>query len=131
MTDRVDINRLLGEMRNIKMQTQAFQKPQGLSVGDMAPNRALNGLQVNPTGQVNPANKVPSFGDLMTQAINNVNEAQQKSSSMADSYEKGVAGIDITDVMIASQKATVSFQAMVQVRNKLVDAYKDVMNMPI
>lgn len=125
MTDRVDINRLLGDMRSMKMQTQAFQRPQGLAVGDMAPNRALSGLQVE------PANKMPSFGDLMTKALNNVNDVQQKSSSMADAYEKGVAGVDITDVMIASQKASVSFQAMVQVRNKLVDAYKDVMNMPI
>ncbi|MES2672678.1 MAG: flagellar hook-basal body complex protein FliE [Pseudomonadota bacterium] len=125
MTDRVDINRLLGDMRSMKMQTQAFQRPQGLAVGDMAPNRALQGLQVE------PANKMPSFGDLMTKALNNVNDVQQKSGSMADAYEKGVAGVDITDVMIASQKASVSFQAMVQVRNKLVDAYKDVMNMPI
>lgn len=123
MTDRVDINRLLGDMRSMKLQTQAFQRPQG--VGDVAPNRALSGLQVE------PANKMPSFGDLMTKAISNVNDVQQKSSSMADAYEKGVAGVDITDVMIASQKASVSFQAMVQVRNKLVDAYKDVMNMPI
>lgn len=129
MTDRVDINRLLGDMRNLKMQTQAFQRPQGL--GELAPNRALSGLQVNPSAQVNSTNKVPSFGDMMTKAINNVNEVQQKSSSMANDYERGVAGVDITDVMIASQKASVSFQAMVQVRNKLVDAYRDVMNMPI
>ncbi len=67
----------------------------------------------------------------MTQAVNKVNEVQKTSSSMADAYERGVAGVDITDVMIASQKASVSFQAMVQVRNKLVDAYRDVMNMPI
>lgn len=131
MTDRVDINRLLGEMRNIKMQTQAFQRPQGMGIGDVAPNRALTGLQIDPSNQVSPTNKVPSFGDLMTQAINKVNDTQQKSTAMADDYEKGVAGVDITDVMIASQKASVSFQAMVQVRNKLVDAYKDVMNMPI
>ncbi len=124
MTDRVDINRLLGEMRSIKSQTQVFQRPQSVS-GDVAINRGLNNLQVD------TANKVPSFGELMTKAINNVNDVQQKSSAMADAYEKGVAGVDITDVMIASQKASVSFQAMVQVRNKLVDAYKDVMNMPI
>jgi len=123
MTDRVDINRLLGEMRSLKSQTQVFQRP---SInGDVAINRGLNNLQVE------TANKVPSFGDLMTKAINNVNEVQQKSSSMADAYERGVAGVDITDVMIASQKASVSFQAMVQVRNKLVEAYKDVMSMPI
>ena len=124
MVDRVDINRLLGEMRSIKSQTQVFQRPQGVN-GDVAINRGLNNLQVD------TSNKVPSFGELMTKAINNVNEVQQKSSAMATAYEKGVAGVDITDVMIASQKASVSFQAMVQVRNKLVDAYKDVMNMPI
>ena len=124
MTDRVDINRLLGEMRSIKSQTQVFQRPQAVN-GDVGINRGLNNLHVD-TG-----NKVPSFGDLMTKAINNVNEVQKKSSSMADAYEKGVAGVDITDVMIASQKASVSFQAMVQVRNKLVEAYKDVMSMPI
>jgi flagellar hook-basal body complex protein FliE len=125
MTDRVDINRLLGEMRSLKTQTQAFQRPHGIATGDMAVNRTLNNLQVE------TPNKVPSFGDLMTQAINKVNDVQKTSSSMADAYEKGVAGVDITDVMIASQKASVSFQAMVQVRNKLVDAYKDIMNMPI
>ena len=124
MTDRVDINRLLGEMRSIKSQAQVFQRPQGVN-GDVGLNRGLGNLQAD------PANKVPSFGDLMTKAINNVNDVQQKSSSMAEAYEKGVAGVDITDVMIASQKASVSFQAMVQVRNKLVEAYKDVMNMPI
>jgi flagellar hook-basal body complex protein FliE len=124
MTDRVDINRLLGEMRSIKAQTQVFQRPQAVN-GDVGLNRGLSNLQSN------PANKVPSFGDLMSKAINNVNDVQQKSSSMAEAYEKGVAGVDITDVMIASQKASVSFQAMVQVRNKLVEAYKDVMSMPI
>lgn len=123
MTDRVDINRLLGEMRTLKSQTQVFQRPQ--INGDMGVNRGLNNLQVD------TQNKVPSFGDMMAKAINNVNDVQQKSSAMADAYEKGVAGVDITDVMIASQKASVSFQAMVQVRNKLVEAYKDVMSMPI
>jgi flagellar hook-basal body complex protein FliE len=129
MIDRVDINRLLGEMRSMKSQTQVFQRPQnmvnGAVNGDVSINRGLNNLQVD------SPNKVPSFGDLMSKAINNVNDVQQKSSSMAEAYEKGVAGVDITDVMIASQKASVSFQAMVQVRNKLVEAYKDVMNMPI
>ena len=80
---------------------------------------------------VEGATKAPSFGDLMTQAVNKVNEVQKSSISMADAYERGVAGVDITDVIIPSQKASVSFQAMVQVRNKLVDAYRDVMNMPI
>lgn len=124
MVDRVDINRLLGEMRQIKSQTQVFQRNAAVNA-DQKIHSPLTNLTVD------NVNKVPSFGELMTQAIDKVNETQQTSSAMATAYEKGVAGVDITDVMIASQKASVSFQAMVQVRNKLVDAYKDVMNMPI
>ncbi len=124
MTDRVDIGQLLGQMRSMKAQTQAFQRPQGLG-GDLQVNRTLNNLQVE------TPNKVPSFGDLMAKAINNVNDVQKQSGAMAEAYEKGVAGVDITDVMIATQKASVSFQAAVQVRNKLVEAYKDIMNMPV
>lgn len=122
MTDRVDINRLLVEMRSMKAQSQAFQRPQGISNLDVR----------NIPGQaVNPVNKTPGFGEVMSQAINKVNELQKSSSSMATAYERGVEGVDITDVMIASQKSSVAFQATVQVRNKVVEAYRDVMNMPI
>lgn len=125
MTDRVDINRLLLEMRSMKSQTQAFQRPQGLAPTDVADVRRLG--SVGPDG----VNKVPGFGEVMSQAIHKVNDVQKTSAAMATAYERGVPGVDITDVMIASQKASVSFQAMVQVRNKLVEAYRDVMNMPI
>ena len=125
MTDRVDINRLLVEMRAMKSQTQAFQRPAGLAPRDVG--------EVNKTGPltVDGGNKIPSFGEVMSQAVNKVNDVQKASGAMATAYERGVEGVDITDVMIASQKASVSFQAMVQVRNKLVDAYRDIMNMPI
>ncbi len=125
MTDRVDINRLLVEMRSMKAQTQAFQRPQGL-----APNDVNELRRAGPVG-VDGVSKTPGFGEVMSQAINKVNDVQKTSSAMATAYEQGVPGVDITDVMIASQKASVSFQAMVQVRNKLVEAYRDVMNMPI
>lgn len=124
MTDRVDISRLLGDMRAMKAQAQVFQRPQAIS-------DTPNGMRNLGALPVDGATKVPSFGDLMTQAVNKVNDVQKSSSAMADAYERGVAGVDITDVMIASQKASVSFQAAVQVRNKLIDAYRDVMNMPI
>lgn len=50
---------------------------------------------------------------------------------MSKAYIKGDPNVSISDVMIASQKSSVAFQAATQVRNKLVEAYKDVMNMPI
>ncbi|MCF6283049.1 MAG: flagellar hook-basal body complex protein FliE [Candidatus Polarisedimenticolaceae bacterium] len=71
------------------------------------------------------------FGQMLKNSIENVNELQKNSAAMSRSFELGEDNVDLAQVMIASQKSNISFQAMVQVRNKLVDAYKDVMNMPI
>ena len=120
MTDRVDINRLLTEMRSIKSQTQAFGGMDGVN----------NGLRSGGVNPVEDKNRV-QFGDVFSQAINKVNDIQQESGSMAKAYIRGEPGVDISQVMIASQKSSVAFQAATQVRNKLVEAYKDVMNMPI
>lgn len=119
MTDRVDINRLLMEMNTLKSQTQAFGSLRGLDQKGVTPADAV----ARPNG--------PQFGDLFSQAINKVNDIQQASSATANAYVRGDANVDITDVMIASQKSSVAFQAMTQVRNKVVEAYKDIMNMPI
>ena len=71
------------------------------------------------------------FGDLLKRSIDAVNDTQQKAGALRDAFEKGQENLDLADVMIAVQKSSVSFQAMVEVRNKLVEAYKDVMNMPV
>jgi len=71
------------------------------------------------------------FSALLNQSIGAVNETQQTAGKMAQKFEMGDSDISLAEVMIASQKANVSFEAMVQVRNKLVDAYKEVMNMPM
>ncbi len=71
------------------------------------------------------------FGVMLKQSIDSVNETQQTSGKLSKAFEMGDSDTSLAEVMIASQKASVSFQAMLQVRNKLVDAYKDVMNMPI
>ena len=122
ITDRMDINRVLAEMRSIKAQTQSPQ----LAALDKATESPLS-----PKDGVRSVREPSSFGQLMNQAVNNVNDLQKTSAQLATAYEQGQSGVDITDVMIASQKASVSFQGMVQVRNKLIDAYRDVMNMPV
>ena len=119
MTDRVDVNRLLMEMRAIKAQTQAFSEPGTLASQDV---RGQNSID-NVNG--------PKFSDLMVQAVDKVNEIQQASGATSRAYIQGDPNVDVTDVMIASQKAGIAFDSMVQVRNKLVEAYRDVMNMPI
>ncbi|GGM03093.1 flagellar hook-basal body complex protein FliE [Pseudomonas asuensis] len=112
MVQGVEFNRLMLEMRS--MQTEAMaRKPMASPVG------------------VEAAAGVPSFPDLLGQAVRKVNETQKVSNDMAKAFELGQGGVDLTEVMIASQKASVSFQAMTQVRNKMVQAYQDIMQMPI
>jgi flagellar hook-basal body complex protein FliE len=74
---------------------------------------------------------VAEFGKLLQSAVDKVNETQQQAGKMAESFEKGDSQADLTEVMVALQKAKISFQAMVEVRNKLVVAYQDIMNMQI
>ncbi len=72
----------------------------------------------------------PEFGELMQQAINQVNETQMQASSLTTAFELG-ENIDLSQVMIAVNKSRVSFEALTQVRNKLLSAYQDVMNMSV
>ena len=71
------------------------------------------------------------FAAMLKESIDSVNDTQKASGKLSKSFEMGEPDVSLAEVMIASQKASVSFQAMLQVRNKLVDAYKDVMNMPM
>ena len=71
------------------------------------------------------------FGALLKSAIENVNDIQQQAGKLSDSFEKGDPQTNLTEVMVALQKAKISFQAMLEVRNKLVGAYQDIMNMQI
>ncbi len=71
------------------------------------------------------------FSAMLKQTLGAVNETQQTAGNMTKAFETGDARISLAEVMVATQKASVSFQGMLQVRNKLVEAYKDVMNMPV
>ncbi|MEN8165870.1 MAG: flagellar hook-basal body complex protein FliE [Pseudomonadota bacterium] len=78
-----------------------------------------------------PESSEASFGDLLKQSVDKVNETQQQAKVLTSAFETGQGDVDLAQVMVAVQKSSLSFDAMVQVRNKLVEAYKDVMNMPI
>jgi flagellar hook-basal body complex protein FliE len=71
------------------------------------------------------------FGDMLSKAINNVNSLQKSSGTLQEKFDRGDEGVSLSDVMIARNKASVAFEATIQVRNKLVDAYKELMNMPV
>lgn len=71
------------------------------------------------------------FGQLLNSAINNVNGLAKTSSDLQTRFDRGDANVSLSDVMIARNKSSVAFEATIQVRNKLVDAYKELMNMPV
>ncbi|MBZ0072872.1 MAG: flagellar hook-basal body complex protein FliE [Gammaproteobacteria bacterium] len=71
------------------------------------------------------------FSALLRQSLDQVNGAQATSKTLVESFTRGDPNTDLTQVMIATQKASLSFQAITEVRNKLVQAYQDVMNMPV
>ena len=71
------------------------------------------------------------FSSLLKTAVDKVNDTQQEAGKLAAAFEAGDSQISMTEVMLALQKSTLSFQAMTQVRNRLVSAHQDIMNMPI
>lgn len=80
----------------------------------------------NPTGAVKPTNFADSFAD----ALKSVNAGQAESARLSEAYERGEV-TDIAKVMLARQQSAVGFEATLQVRNKLLSAYKDIMSMPV
>ena len=113
----VDINAVLQQMRQLR--DQVGVAPAQVSVLD----------QANQTNALNPGSEL-GFGKALESAIQNVNQLQQTAGKSADDFATGKEN-DLVKVMIDSQKASIGFQAMVQVRNRMVTAYQDIMNMPI
>lgn len=72
-----------------------------------------------------------AFNDLLKASLDAVNEVQHNSAAMKAGFESGTSDKSLAEVMIAGQKADLSFRAMTEVRNKLVTAYQDIMNMPV
>lgn len=128
--ERADINQLLQQMKQMQAQVGEQRGMQASAVNQAGLAQGVGGVG-NATNVTNGANKVTGFGDMFQQAIGSVNNTQQQASSLATSFEQGDPGVSLAQVMVASQKASVSFQALTQVRNRLVEAYKDVMNMPV
>jgi flagellar hook-basal body complex protein FliE len=79
---------------------------------------------------VQPAG-TPDFASLMKDSVDRIAAMQNQASALASAYETGDKSVDLAKVMLEVQKADLAFRAMTQVRNKLVDAYTQVMNMSV
>ncbi len=110
----IDVNNLLSQMRQMTAQVRS---------ADTASSVAPIG-----TPQVG---EQADFSSLLRQSISAVGRNQMEAGRMAAGFERGDPGADLGRTMIAVQKADLSLRTMVEVRNKMVDAYKDIMNMPV
>jgi flagellar hook-basal body complex protein FliE len=72
-----------------------------------------------------------SFSDALKAQLDNVSNAQVQADKLGERFAAGDDKVSLSDTMISMQKASISFQATVQVRNKLVSAYHDIMNMQV
>ena len=106
-------------------------------MNDISPEQLLSqirSLSKNLQAPVSTETSVPAtadFGHMLKNSLDAVNEAQQQSRSLKVGFENGTTDASLAEVMIAAQKADLSFRAVTEVRNKLVQAYQDIMNMPV
>ena len=80
---------------------------------------------------VDTGNKNGDFAAVLKASLDQANGMQQQASKLARDFELGASDVSLPDVMVSIQKANVSFQQVVQVRNRLVSAYHDIMNMQV
>ena len=112
------INSVLSQIRSLQQQTQGVGRAL-----DRAPSNAIGGA----SGAAQPA----GFGETLQKTLGQVNQTQLQARDLATAFELGDPRADLARVMVAQQQASVAFRATVEVRNRLVQAYQDVMNMPI
>lgn len=113
----IDSSQLLSQLRAASIQAKGVTPAEaGIGLG--------NGIE----GQ-SPVKG--DFSAMLTKSIDMVNGMQKTSGNLASEFETGNPNVTLPDVMIAKAKAGVAFEGMVQVRNKMVESYQEIMRMPI
>ena len=96
----------------------------------IARSRALREAQPTAPPGVTPTAPVSNFADTLNAVVAKVNETQEQEDVVTEAYERGET-TDIATVALIQSRASITFEATLQVRNKLLSAYRDIMNMPI
>ena len=96
----------------------------------LAQMRAMQAL-ANPQATPEAVQGQGNFSTLMQDSIKEVNAAMQESRAMTTRFEMGDPTVSLAEVMVNSQKAGLQFQAVAEIRNRVLSAYKEVMNMPV
>jgi flagellar hook-basal body complex protein FliE len=128
----IDSSRIEAMMAQLKAAAQKPAAAPSMGTGGMNGIGGIGG-GLNPLKGADAAessSKV-SFSDALKASLENVSNTQVKADQLGERFAAGDDSVSLSDTMIAMQKASISFQATVQVRNKLVSAYHDIMNMQV
>jgi flagellar hook-basal body complex protein FliE len=88
--------------------------------------------RVGTTPAAAPQKSGPSeFATLLSKGIDSVNQMDQSATKLSDAFQRGDPGVELPQVMLEMQKASVSFRALTEVRNRVVSAYQEIMNMQV
>lgn len=120
----MQIDALLAQIRTMQSQLRAPLP------NDTAGTIAAAGLPANGSTIDGPGGP-GGFAQLLRSGLGQVNESQQRAATLAAQFEQGVPGVELPQVMLEMQKASVSFRAVTEVRNRFVNAYQEIMNMPL
>jgi flagellar hook-basal body complex protein FliE len=118
----IDASRLMSMRTAILERNSALQRAAGLD----GANPVAPGGPAGAAGASSP----PDFAAAMRGALNQVNASDARANAMSEAYERGET-TDIAAVMLSRQQASIGFEATLQVRNRLLTAYKDIMSMPV
>lgn len=122
----ISTNSLYAQMQSMSLEASGNRFP-------TMPGSVQGGSEVGLQGnEIAPVNKSGSdFGSLLKDALDTVNDTHQEAGRLKTAFELGDHNVSLAQTMVASTKAGLSFDAAVQVRNKFVEAYKEVMSMPV
>ncbi len=106
----MEINRVLEQIRSLQAQTK------------------VSAPQLGPTQQTTGPSQ---FASILRAGLDQVNQTEQRANQLSEAFQRGAPGVDLPQVMLEVSKASVSLRAASEVRNRLISAYQDIMNMQL
>lgn len=106
---RSDINEMLSKIREVSHKSKAFSESPAIS----------------------PASNFDSVMSIAKSALTHVNQAQVQAETLKNAYITGDSTVTMSQVILSTQKSKLAFEGLVTVRNKILEAYKEIMNMAV
>jgi len=97
----------------------------------LAQIRALSAQTQSEAARPTSAGVTSDFATLLKSGLDEVNQTAQHANDLATAFQRGTPGVDLPQVMVELQKASVSLRGIAEVRNRLISAYQEIMSMQI